>query len=94
MNDANTSSSLDDRSPEKTNSNPGRTFSYRRLCFAVIVVAIMTMAAGSAMLVGFLLVHEKPSDAALGTVALIVSPALTLIGTLSTILANLLREEQ
>ena len=94
MTDANTSSSLGDKSPGENISNPGRTFSYRRLCFAVIVMAIMSVAAGGAMLAGYLLVHKDPSDAALGTVALIVSPALTLIGTLSTILANLLREEQ
>ncbi len=74
--------------------NGGRTFSYRRLCFSVIVIGIMFASAGGAMGVGFWLVKDDPENAALGTVALIVSPALTLIGTLSTILANLLREEQ
>ncbi len=72
----------------------GRTFPYRRLVFAGLVIVIMTLAAGVAVFVGFELVKVDPADASLGTVALVVSPAVTLIATLSTILVNLLREQQ
>ena len=73
--------------------NGVRVFPYRRLFFAGLVIVIMTLAAGVAVFVGYQIVSTDPSDASLGTVALVVSPAVTLIGTLSTILANLLREE-
>lgn len=83
-------------SPQGTPSSNNRpAFTFRRLCFAAVVIGVMTIAAGSAMGVGYLLVQQKGSgDSALGTVALVVSPALTIIGTLSSILANLLREEK
>ncbi len=83
-----------DSSHAASSSDQHPAFPYRRLCFAVVVIGVMTLAAGGAMVIGYLLVQPKPADAALGAVALVVSPALTVIGALSPILANLLREEK
>jgi len=70
------------------------SLTYRRLGFAVIVIVVMAGAAGIAVNVGYLLVKDADNQGeVLGTVALVVSPALTLLGALGAILSNLLRNE-
>ena len=54
------------------------SLTYRRLGFAVIVIVVMAGAAGIAVNVGYLLVKDADNQGeVLGTVALVVSPALT-----------------
>ena len=68
--------------------------SKRRLWFSAGLLAVMAVTAFVAVGVGYSLVHDADAEPApLGTVALVVSPALTLIGTLAPVLANLLRDE-
>lgn len=67
---------------------------FRRYFFAAAVIITMGLSAYIAMRIGIEILHiEDCAGASLGTISLIVSPAITLIGTLSAVLANLLRQE-
>ena len=60
--------------------------SKRRLWFRAGLVSVMAVTAFVAVGVGYTLVHDAGAEPApLGTVALVVSPALTLIGTLAPV---------
>ncbi len=73
--------------------NP-RPIPMRRYFFAVVVVSVMVVAAYLAVRVGVEIIGiEDCRDASLGTIALVVSPMVSVVGALSAILANMLRQE-
>ena len=66
----------------------------RRYWFSIFLVAVMLAATTGALAVGYIIVHERHGDSPLGTVALVVAPATMLVGTLSTVLMSLLRDDK
>ena len=64
----------------------------RRYLFSGIVIAIMLFTAMAALGAGLALALLIEGESPVGTIALVVAPAMTLIGTLSSVLLNLLRE--
>lgn len=79
--------------PVNTATTP--TIPIRRLVFASVVIGTMLMAGTGAVGTGiWLALSANCAGAALGTIALVVAPAVTIIGTLSTVLVNLLQVEK
>ena len=67
----------------------------RRYFFAGFLIAAMLFSGVAAVGAGLWLVSQTPEGgmAPLGTIALVVAPATTIIATLSTILVGLLRDD-
>ena len=68
----------------------------RRYLFSGVVLFVMLITGAAAVGAGLWLSIKTPEgeDIPLGAIALVVAPATTVIGTLSTILVGLLREDR
>ena len=71
-----------------------RPFPMRRLVFAGFLVVVMAISTGAALGFGYAIVQTVDSSLALGTIALVVAPALTFVAILGTVLVNLLRDDK
>ena len=73
---------------------PRTPIPYRRLIFTGFIVLVMALMAAGAVAVGLNLVGDEGEDAPLGTITLVVAPAVIVITNLSNILMGLLRDDK